>query len=491
MNEQQYRDVLLAKALEQCHADTTSAAAPLLNAQDLRAATEKALHEAPTPRSGTAAQPRQLERLLVRRAEHLLQAANARAPGLQALRKPPRVAQWLWWLPVLALLLGFASEKLGQPHRLNLVALPLLAIVGWNLLLYASGLLRSLWRLRRPRPAPAALAAPTAAPWEPALRWWSRSTLAMQDERLRKVYQHFVQDWTPYRQARQARLLRAWLHLGAAALALGMIAAMWVTGMFVEYRIGWESTWLSAPQMQALANTLSWPAQQLLGMAPWSIEQIERLQAWPAGQQQSGQQWILAYSLLLALVVVVPRLLLAAWHWSAALRQSRALHLPLAEPYFQGLVRDFSSDATHILVLPFSMSLDEARQQRIRHFVQQQFGAAAHLHFGPSLAYGDQASHGGDYFRNTLEAHTPSLQALLFNLSATPEEETHGSVLRQFDAHVSGARSVWLYGHELAQRLGPGEAARQRLTERCHLWQTFVEHHGLHAEFIGTDLPRR
>lgn len=468
MNERQYRDVLLAKAIETAPAHEP----PLLDAAQRQAATEQALFE----QRGTvkAGQERQLERLAVRRAEHLLTHAARQNPKIALLRNPgEQRVPWWWIIPLLALVLGFASEKITEPHRLNLLTAPLLAILAWNLAMYAVMLARALMALRRGRRVPAR----GAAPWT---QWWSRTSARLKDESLRGIYQRFLQDWAPYQQARQARRLQAMLHLSAAALALGVVLGLIVTGLFTEYRIGWESTWLGAPQVHLITNLLSWPAQALLGQPAWSLEQIALLQSWPAGQQQNGRQWIIAYSLLLVLVVVLPRLLLALWHSVRAASSARMLHLPLDTAYFQALARDFTSDATVIALYPFSLQMTAQRQAELQRYVREQFGAAAHLHVGPTLEYADA----GNYFRQTVEARVPSLSVLLFSLAATPEEEAHGAVLRQFEARVPGARAVWIYGQELAQRLGSDTSAQQRLAERRHLWQLFVQAHGQHAVFI-------
>ena len=59
-------------------------------------------------------------------------------------------------------------------------------------------------------------------------------------------------DWArvaaPLYAARAARIL----HLAAAALALGVIAGLYVRGLAFEYRATWESTFLDPAQVRAL-----------------------------------------------------------------------------------------------------------------------------------------------------------------------------------------------------------------------------------------------
>ncbi|RZS30188.1 DUF2868 domain-containing protein [Corticibacter populi] len=480
MNEQQLRDILLAKAIETEPAQGQPA---LLDQEQAQAATEQALYELRDQQR--LAPSRRLSLLLQRRAERIVRAALAMQPQLAALRQPNRQVHWLYAaLPLLAFLTGFLGDRIGEPHRVDLLAAPLLAIIGWNLLAYAFMLLGGLRRLQ-----PAAAAGAASATDAPVALWrslWSRRWLPLaQDRQLGTLARAFRADWAPYAQALHRRYWRRSLHWSAAALALGVTASLWTTGLLTEYRIGWESTLLQPTHLQGLLNALTWPARTLLQQPPWTLEQVQALQAWPSGNRQGGLQWITAYSILLAVCVVLPRLLMGLYQEWRAHHQARHLSLPLQTQYFQKLARDFASDALSISVQPFDMAINAARQQQLRNFIQAQFGSAAHVVVAPTLQYGD--GDGGKSAFTAVDDSAPSLRVLLFNLAATPEREIQGRAIEQLSQSPQAQGSecaVWLYAHELAERLGDGQ--HQRLEERKHLWQGFAEAHGVpNVRFIG------
>ena len=68
-----------------------------------------------------------------------------------------------------------------------------------------------------------------------------------------------------------------WLHLGAAFMAVGALASLWMTGLTNAYQVGWESTFLSADQVHTVLNTLFAPVHWLTGQGTWGIEEIRSL----------------------------------------------------------------------------------------------------------------------------------------------------------------------------------------------------------------------
>ena len=80
----------------------------------------------------------------------------------------------------------------------------------------------------------------------------------------------------------------------------------------MRYQFGWESTFLDAGQVHAIATVLFWPLTAGFGLAPFSLQDITATQDF-AGQGAAGGRWVWMYVGLLALVVVLPRLALAAW----------------------------------------------------------------------------------------------------------------------------------------------------------------------------------
>jgi hypothetical protein len=299
MTEDQARQVLLLQAHE-----TTAAVNPHWSADDRAWATQQALATV-----GDQATPEQFV------------SARAALALPRLLPRDQAAQRWLarrGWHPawvVLALVLGFffglGVDQLGSPQRVNLLAPAVWAVVAWNAVVYVAlllpghaGTLRAWiagWGLAR---APGSLANPG---------WlWAELALPLS-----------LQRWAVL------------LHAAAAALGIGLIAGLYLRGLVLDYRAGWESTFLDAPTVQSLLGALLWPASTLTGIA---MPAVAPLQLAPGvAAQASAAPWIHLYGATLLLAVVLPRALLALWAAARARWQARHFSLPLATPYFEAL----------------------------------------------------------------------------------------------------------------------------------------------------------
>src|SRR4051794_16927862 len=139
MDEASARQVILAEAIE-----TADASDKILGAAERDQVDRQARHEAAERESLEGTVPS--EDFIRLRAKRVLAAAGARHPGLLALQEPGVWTRWLQWLlPVAAFLMGVATDAIGNPHKVDLVSLPLLGIVAWNLAVYLAILAGALW----------------------------------------------------------------------------------------------------------------------------------------------------------------------------------------------------------------------------------------------------------------------------------------------------------------------------------------------------------
>jgi hypothetical protein len=236
------------------------------------------------------------------------------------LPRAPEAARWLerrGWHPalvplalLLGLLAGLAVDQLGPPQRVNLLAPAVWAVVLWNLFVYAA-----LWL---PAPQPGLLARLLAG---------RGATLARQPQ--------LHADWLRVAAPLLARRVALLLHTAAAGLALGLIAGLYLRGLAMDYRAGWQSTFLDAPAVQAALRFGLWPASSLTGVP---VPEVAPLQLAPgAVATASAAPWIHLFAATLLLAVVLPRALLAALAALRAARLARQLPLALDEPYFEAL----------------------------------------------------------------------------------------------------------------------------------------------------------
>ncbi len=333
-----------------------------------------------------------------------LSHAPERAPSAR-LRGPAPLLGVL----ALALVGGLLADAAGSGHRIDLLSPPFLAVLGWNLAVYV---LLAAGALRR---APA-----------DAVR--ARRTLDV------------------------ARLL----HAGAAALALGLCLGLYARGLVFDYRAGWQSTFLDAAQVHALLAAVLAPASLLTGIALPDVEGIAALRL-AAGQAAQGPaaDWIHLFAATLALVVVLPRALLAA----RAAERTRRMDAGPAPALAPAAVPRGAVSA--VRVLPHA--LPDADRAALARALDAGFDLL------PMIPFGAEA-----------DAALPPGEGLhvLVPLAATPEAEHHGLLLDR----LRGASPVLLVDES-------GYAARfahdpARLDERRAAWRAFAGARGAVVRFI-------
>jgi hypothetical protein len=374
-------------------------------------------------------------------------AARAQA-GLSRLgTQAPVLPRWhgVWACAVAALGLGFGLlvDHIGSAQRINLLAPPVWAVIAWNLVVY----LLLLLPLRQPGVLRRALAA-----------WSSRSRAPQDSDGSRAaVAQAFAADWAVVSAPLQSARIALTLHLGAAALALGLLCGMYLRGLVLDYRVVWESTFLDAGQVQTVLSVLLAPALALSGR---TLPDIDAPSAGP---------WIHLYALQLVLLVLLPRLALALWAGMRARRLQADLPLPLEQPYFQQLLRQQRGGQTPLRVWPHAHTPDAAAQAALRALCARVFGDAAALQLAPTVAYGSEEAPGelpGEGMR----------RIALFDLGATPEPESQGRLLQAL-----GAPLMLVDESAFVQRFG-ADSPRRR--ERRQAWSALAASVGSVAVFV-------
>ena len=66
----------------------------------------------------------------------------------------------------------------------------------------------------------------------------------------------FAQLWAARSAATASLRAQTLLHVGAATLALGLIAGLYLRGLVLDYRVGWESTFLSVDTVSRLLQAV-------------------------------------------------------------------------------------------------------------------------------------------------------------------------------------------------------------------------------------------
>ncbi|MCW5610032.1 MAG: DUF2868 domain-containing protein [Rubrivivax sp.] len=383
-------------------------------------------------------------RFLDERARHALQRLAPRDAAI-ARWQGRRLWRWTWLLAALALglLAGLAVDAVGsaqhRPAR-------------------AAGLGRHPVEPRRLRRAaaaawPAAWRPPGRLAGTPAGRW-ARARQRAAGHLHRRLGAARAARW------RRAALL---LHAAAAALAAGLVAGMYLRGLVLDYRAGWESTFLEPASVQALLATLLAPASALTGIGIPDEAAISALRVGPGvAAGAPAAPWIHLYAAMLALCVILPRSALAVW---AALRgawAARGVKLSPEDPYLQQLLLQGRGAAPRVRVLPHGAAPSPQAVLGLRELLAGALGAEMQLRLAAPVAYGGEEGAGA----RPAEPDTTLLVALV-DLAATPEADTHGRLLRELRA-AAPALPLLLLADEagFARRFGQ---LPERLAQRARL----------------------
>lgn len=461
MKEKAARAIMLVKAIEEADRQKE-----VLTDDDRkyasRTARELAHWQAAEARSAST-----LPDFLYHRAEQLLKRLSARHKLFASVAQG-HSGLWgaSWLLPLAALLAGAFAERFADPNRVDLLSLPLLGIIAWNALAY---LLLALWAVLPARRA--------------GLRRGLANRMGLGGSHVPRRLPHvlgsgvlqFMVDWARLGSALNLARIARILHFSAAAFAVGAVLSLYARGIVARYAAGWDSTFLDAEQVHRLLSLLFAPATRLFGLEGFTLEEVVGLKDWGSARLGNGARWVHLYAASLLLYVVLPRLVLGALAALQAAWLRGRFPLDLQQPYFQQLAVAAGAEPGLLRVLPYSLTVDEARSQGLDAVAQEMLGEQARVRLLPPVAYGSPAPE--------LDAQEGATTAVLFGIAATPEQENHGVFLA---ALGKGRRLVALLDQSAL-------AARQdasRLRERVELWREFCILHGAEPKVVDLLAPQ-
>lgn len=454
LSEEAARDVLLVRAIE-----TEDSAAVIFTREDRHYATSAA-------RSAVALSANNDSRgaalFLRHRARLALDRLVGRYPKLQRARILARWPAWLnWALPLAALAIGLAANAI-EGNRLNILAFPLLGMLAWNLAVYAWLLLGWVRRAAgscRPRPR-------RSLDWmlSPAAHHLAGHPT------LERAVGRFGSEWVaaaaPLTRSRAARTF----HLGAAAFAAGIIAGMLARARYTaEYSAGWAGTWAGAEaEIAALLKVVLGPASVLTGIALPGVERLRELR----GAGENAGDWLILWTVTAALVVIVPRLLLALGSLSRTMRVRRRVEVP-HDFYVRRVLRDALGQARSVRVIPYSFDLSREVEETLRQLLVEALGEKTRVEVDSGVPYGAEDE--------WLERQGHGLSGadqliLLFNLASTPEAENHGAIVSAVRQRVGHAVElmVLLDDSGFLRKLRGQASAERRLKERLQAWKAVL-----------------
>lgn len=458
MNERAARDVVLVRAIE-----TAEGAHDVWSDADRawagRTAAEIVGERAPD------------DAFLARRAALVLERLAQRFPKVGALSRVPTPRGWLAFIAaVAAFVIGAAGVDIGPGRMINLLAPPVLALLVWNLGVYVALFVAAAIpgpRRAKRRPVRRAVAAWLRDVSQPARKPGTPRALAV-------ALARFVAEWStlalPLWQRRAARLL----HVCAAALASGAIAGLYFRGVALEYRAGWQSTFLDAADVTRILHGVLAPGAWLTGIAVPDADHLQAIAGGTAGE--NAARWIHLYAATILLIVIVPRLALAGVAWMREHRMARRFPVALDAAYFQRLLHAWREGAARIAVVPYSFDVPVANRDGLTKLMARVFDAGVDIAWRAPIAYGDDTSP---------DLPPPPLAGVvaLFNLTATPERENHGAFIAALAARAAGHAPLTAIvdSSDFVQRF---RAEPRRTEERETAWRQALEAEGIEPLFV-------
>lgn len=447
---------------------------------------EHAIHVARKSIAHSGREGERHETFLVQRAEVLFERLARRNPAME---KVLRIAEWPRWvsigLPFAGLFLGLAASELTSDRRINLIAFPLAGMLLWNLVVYLLLLAQQFRNRASAEGASAGFAFLVRGRKKLAER--SDGELSARNAMAAGIAR-FTEDWLRNAHGLFNHRMQAALHLSAVGFAIGIVGGMYLSALALEYRAGWESTFLDEVDLHRGLTWLLGPASWLTGIAIPNPDALRSLRWGPDQTGGNGADWIHLYAATALLFIVVPRLILWAAHGHRARRL--AGNFPLAvgsDPYYLRLLRPLELAAGEVCIVPYSYHPSDAVRKSLAEIIASSFGPQMRIKFQTPIPYGAEDDAVSTFSQ---AGNLPSAILLLFNLGATPEQENHGAFIdgmqRLVRSQGQGTQLGIILDESSYRRKAALQGAEGRLTSRRATWNDMLQR--LDAEAAMLDL---
>ena len=431
-------------------------------------------------RAGEQAAP---DALIAQRSALVADRLVDRDPTIGSLQRALAWRPWVGRLAVgLAFVAGLATDALSAGTRVNVLAAPLLGVLCWNLAVYAMLAARGLGATLGRRPGRdtvlvRGVARLARASSRAAL---SGATPSSATPSGATPSARFARDWLQAGAALSATRASQVLHAAAAALAAGLLAGLYLRGLAFEYLAGWESTFLDASAVRRLLGVVLAPASAITGIALPDETRLAAIRV-GAGPGENAAPWIHLYAATTALFVLLPRAMLAVVARRRARRLAADFPLSLDDDYFKAIVRRVRGESARVHVIPYSFLLQPASVEALQALFAEAFGANARVELAPSVTP-QQA----DEMPNAPPPGSPNLVVALFNLSATPEAQTHGAFVGALRQRIpAGVPLLAMVDEAAFGARFRGQPAR--LEERRSAWRGTLGDAGAQPVFVELD----
>lgn len=405
---------------------------------------------------------------LARRAQWTLENINKRAPNQAIhLRQPrwPLVAGQV--LAVVALVSGFMTDllvtNLFHPGQINIIVFPLVLLIVWNLAFF--GWFFANWILR--------LFSRDQQPIGPVIELFGKFR-ASESHRFARKRQRpwldtFEQDWSHLSGAINTARLKMVASLASMLFALGALAHLYAEFVWKEFKVGWETTFTSSIDANLVHTVISWvlaPGSYLLSRPIPDVKQIESWRMTPS-LVGAAENWFWLYFGSVLAWVVIPRLYLVALNAFARWRMSLNFPLPMKATYFTTLRAAWRGQRIGVSVVPFRYELSPLLRSNLGGMLKRIYGLAVDITIDQPVLMGEDAAD----WKNPVKREGHVAVIVIFNLAATAESDTHGTLLQALGKTIEAGTPIVPIVETGAYRQDDPEHFRQR----CSQWRQTLD----------------
>jgi len=463
LTESQAREITLVRVLE------THDNGELWTADDAREAT----------RVAKAGEKATFDQFIARRAKRSLsEIRKLSAYPITSLKLPRWPTYVGGLLVVIAMLIGFVTDHLVSDHRVNIVELPLVGLILWNLIIFIGIFLRWIAALAFSKPYRGGLLTELLGKWH----LWEGMTVSKDTHSVttRQWLDQFRTDWISLSARLNQVRLEMIMHMAAMSFTLGTLASLYFRGFFKEYRAGWESTFFSADSIHGIASLVLMPGAFMLNMQIPDIEHIANLR-FPESSGEIARDWIHLYAASILAWVLIPRALLVISNGFSRWRLQRYFPLPLSSIYFKVLSALYREGKAKALVIPFRYDMTPQIKSNLSNLLGRVHGLTVDISIQSPVLMGEDTSD----WKVALGDEKHFVVFVVFNLTATAESDTHGNLMDRVRKDVSGRTTII----PIVDISSYAESDKARHRQRQEQWRSVLDKAGFKPLFLDISRP--
>lgn len=402
---------------------------------------------------------------MARRAQWTLETISRRAPDRAIQLQQPRwplVAGQV--LAVVALASGFMTDLLAtslmHPGQINIVELPLVLLIAWNLAFFIWSFVKwFLGLLQRGK-----------QPLGPLLEMFGKlrasESLGFGRKRQRPWADGFKHDWSQLSGRVNEVRFKLAANLASMLFTLGVLAHLFYRAAFDHYTAGWKTTLvrlIDADTVHAIVSRVLAPGSFLLARPIPDAQHIESLRM-PPSLGEVAENWIWLYFASVMVWVVIPRLYLVTLNTFARWRMCRDFPLPMNATYFTTLRAAWRGQRIGVSVVPFRYELSPVLRSNLGGMLKRIYGLAVDITIDQPVLMGNDA----EDWKNPVKRDGHVAVIVIFNLAATAETDTHGALLQALRKTIEKDTPIVAIVDTGAYRQDDPERYRQRYNQWRH-----------------------